>query len=402
MASINDDVNPDIVTSSVPTEVSQTVLSEEGPKEKLPSMEEAPIVDATPVVLPDKRKGAKDHFRYEGASNPSSFIPIGHDLTHKPANENCEVCQFVKLKKTPAIQTDPDTSARSRAENPFDMGHADLLQVRKTDYKGRTRVLVTKDERTKYPRAAILDNKTATHVFDEYIRLYPGNRFEQKDKRFFKEVSCDRGKEFEETFEKGVVHRGGKIRRAIPGRSKNNSIAELAVKDFQIGAATALAHAGGPDNMWSLAGLHWVYNAARSIPIEDGKTSFELEKGSKFVGTLVPWGCAAVYLDMSHDKCDPRGLPGIIVGYELNGAMQVLDVVDYSSCRKVRIVISRDFHADRNIFPFKSILSKEERSEDASSLLVHVVEEEPPETYEDFWGETRCRIWSRCSCRSTK
>ena len=90
--------------------------------------------------MPEKKKGAKDRLRYEGASVGHEEIPEGHDLTHEPPHPKCAVCEMTRtMMKSPAKAVKEEDQQRAKASVPFDYGHIDLMKVRQRWYgPGRT------------------------------------------------------------------------------------------------------------------------------------------------------------------------------------------------------------------------------------------------------------------------
>ena len=155
-------------------------------------------------------------------------------------------------------------------------------------------------------------------------------------------------------------------------------------------------------------------NEARSVPVRDGKTAYELKWKRAPSGVLLPFGCELWTLVEPHlrDKFDERGRRSIFLGYAGEGAVRFLDFTEAAQGH-YRVRTTRDYQAVRHVFPMKEVKRRPEDDparfrmqlapeEDDTELpfeeptmaeeAAAAAEDEEPATYKDFSGRERCSL----------
>ena len=82
--------------------------------------------------------------------------------------------------------------------------------------------------------------------------------------------------------------------------------------------------AGSPGQLWSDAMETALANEARSVPVRDGKTAYELKWKRAPSGVVLPFGCELWTLVEPHlrDKFEARGQRSIFLGYAGEGSVR--------------------------------------------------------------------------------
>ena len=170
--------------------------------------------------------------------------------------------------------------------------------------------------------------------------------------RDLKHFHTDGGKEYNRA-ERVLEARGVKVTRTPIHTPQWNAIAERKNRTITESARALLLRASlGPDEFWSYAVETAVFLHNRTnIVNPQGKTAHELFTGQKpDVSLLRVFGCKAIVhsADEHPGKFDPRGLLGILVGYDTKREL----------CYRIRvgdkIIVSRDVRFDESEFPGES------------------------------------------------
>ena len=119
-------------------------------------------------------------------------------------------------------------------------------------------------------------------------------------------------------------------------------------------------------------------NEARSVPVRDGMTAFELKWGRKPKGALLPFGCELWTLVEPHlrDKFGARGQRAIFLGYAGEGSVRYLIFAEAATGR-YRMRTTRDYMAVRTVFPMKEFRRRPE--DDPAKFQMQLAPEEEDE-----------------------
>lgn len=338
-----------------------------------------------------------DRFRYEigrqyGIDNK---LPDNHHLTHFPADPRCDICESMKAQRYPAVAQ--DASVAQQVTLPNEVDHLDLIIIRTPDIHGNRWQMNAYDRGIKYRRGLPLSSKTPAECWDIYSKLRPGSRFE-KNSLFPKQISKDRGKEWTGIFDEGVRKRGGSFREGLPGASETDAVSERSIKEFEIGTGAELKKAHAPKQFWSYAGRTWNFNISRDLEVREGKSAYGPLWGEESKIQLMPFGCFVSYMPpkgqpgADRDKFDDRQLHGIFLIYDRGGGIRVLDIDSFKE-KQIKIVITRDYTADRLRFPFEDLVTGEERNLEDWHKSFEDYQRDPEErntSYEDDDGNMRC------------
>lgn len=398
----DDDVEMEQVDEGENKEMDEAVSTLRARLEDELRVEEENEADANPLI-PEKKHAAWNHLKYEGARADHPDIPPGHDLTHYPPHHKCVFCLFSKLQKTPVGPSRKDVEFDiKQIQEYLKLVHADLMKVRVPDHKGCTQWLDTLDQASRYPRGDSQKGKEPAITASNFTSLYQGTVWDEP-KRFPSTVSTDRGPEFLEEFDEMLEKRGATHRMGLARRSKSMAHGESNVKITQRGMTCQILRAGMTSRFWSLSARHFNHNIARTRLVPDPEseemvTAYRIAYRREFRGTLYPWGCAATYLNDDVDKCEARGLPGIIVMYGPGGSMEIMELQPYRARRLIKTIITKDFQADTKLFPGRLLHRPEEMiglSEEEVKLTPLFFEDDAPNTYE-YRGRLlckQCHLW---------
>ena len=88
---------------------------------------------------------------------------------------------------------------------------------------------------------------------------------------------------------------------------------------------------------------------------------------------------------------EPNSKEGIFLIYGPAGSLEIMDRLAFENHRKFELLNTKDFQAFSETFPFREIVSEEERSEDKETYNVEFVTRDMRDrTYVDKAGHLRC------------
>jgi len=267
-----------------------------------------------------------------------------------PADVDCEFCQ--KANQRAAKMTSSEHVTHHVAE-PGDKVDADLVGPTSASVNKEIYGFITKDEGSNYLKAAGLKSKSAEEVKAAFMRLYLG---ESVPKVF----RTDGGAEFQGIFHAyllrlDVTHAIGNL----PNKPSTGARVERMVQLVSNGVRVTRLRSGLPYQFWTYCMIMFCRNfSTTSINPRSGKTPYEDLRGHPPPATALPFGCRAIYRE--HDpkivdnkaKFDPKASEGVIIGYGKLGSVYLLDLEQMQSKKVARVVLTRDFRARSEEFPF--------------------------------------------------
>src|ERR1700759_2959721 len=209
-------------------------------------------------------------------------------------------------------------SSESRAFEPLELIHADLMEMPINSYHGKRHVLVLLDDYSSFATIYLLRSKSETLQHVKHYASMMENQLNTKIKQF----RSDRGgefksREFEEYLDaKGILHD-----KTVPYTSQQNGRAERINRTLREKSEAMRHKANITDNWWEFAmttAAH-VYNRT---PLESlkWKTPYQaLFKQQPNVSHLRTFGCLAwVWTpdEIRSNKLTPKAEPMTFIGYE--------------------------------------------------------------------------------------
>jgi len=241
----------------------------------------------------------KDH-KVSGMHFKTSYVP-------KP----CEVCLGGKMSRLPF------PTNQNRATNILDIVHTDVCGPMRTRSNGNALYLLTfTDDHTRWCEVFFLKSKSeVASKFLEYkckVENHTGRRI--------KAIQSDNGKEFCNSEMDAILKNVGIHRRLTTVYTpQQNGVAERRNRTLIETARCLMIQSGLPPVFWAEAvnTANYIKNrcVTRSL---NGDTPYEKwHKKKPYIGYFAIFGEKVYILNKSPDKgkLDPRGIPGIFVGY---------------------------------------------------------------------------------------
>ena len=126
---------------------------------------------------------------------------------------------------------------------PRERVYVDCITVDEADINGHDSLLVTKCQKTEYPKVLSLPDQEAETALGKYRTLYPGT---VQSGSFPATTVSDNGPEFRKPFIDGIAAAGGSHVASVPLRPQSNAKIERFIQELQKGVAAAMAHARAP------------------------------------------------------------------------------------------------------------------------------------------------------------
>jgi hypothetical protein len=242
----------------------------------------------------------------------------------------------------------PFPPSESLADDVLDLVHADLLQINHSSLGGAQYILTLLDDRSRKLWLAFLKQKSlvlpAFKAWRARVELLSGKRL--------KVFRSDNGGEFVNLgFQTHFAETGTSFQHSVAHTPQQNGVAERVNRSLVDSVRTMLIESGLPWSLWAEAAGYFAYTKNRSphraindVPerIFTGKTPS--------VAHLRPFGCRAwMYLADPKErriKLAPRGLPCILVGYDLEAKAYRL----YDPSKR-RVELARDVQFMEDVFP---------------------------------------------------
>ena len=259
---------------------------------------------------------------------------------------------MVTPRKPEAKREEEDEQLR-----PLDRGLLDIVGPTVEAPDRQCMLLTTRDLGSNMKRVEGLENRTAKHVLESFLTLYPGARHEIPP-RFPREITCDNDRSFLREFKDGVVKRGGEFTWAVPRRPQTNARAEVWHKPLEESVAACLRHANGPAVLWVLAAKYVVFVWARQPDARrDQRLPYTRFYEAEPTEELYPFGCLVLFLlgTDERNKMEERRARGALVGYAAHGAFKVLEVDPLRAEKRFVVRVTRDVRVDPSVFPLHEI-----------------------------------------------
>ncbi|SGY12337.1 BQ5605_C072g12892 [Microbotryum silenes-dioicae] len=226
----------------------------------------------------------------------------------------CDTCQAGKITHHPF-----PTVASNRSAQPLDRVHMDLLAFDgAVSLGGAKYALVIVDDYTRYLWAIPMSHKSDTFAaFKSWLA-----KVERSSSRKLLAVRSDNGGEFlSNEFSSFLEEQGITRQLSIPDTPQQNGVAERANRSITEGVRSMLHQSGLSHALWAEALATYVYVKNRSPhSANSGVTPHTRWHGSKpSAGHLRVFGCRAwkAATTEARSKLDPRGIPLVFVGYDL-------------------------------------------------------------------------------------
>ncbi|SGZ10684.1 BQ5605_C102g13150 [Microbotryum silenes-dioicae] len=230
------------------------------------------------------------------------------------ADLKCDTCQAGKITHHPF-----PTVASNRSAQPLDRVHMDLLAFDgAVSLGGAKYTLVIVDDYTRYLWAIPMSHKSDTFAaFKSWLA-----KVERSSSRKLLAVRSDNGGEFlSNEFSSFLEEQGITRQLSIPDTPQQNGVAERANRSITEGVRSMLHQSGLSHALWAEALATYVYVKNRSPhSANSGVTPHTRWHGSKpSAGHLRVFGCRAwkAATTEARSKLDPRGIPLVFVGYDL-------------------------------------------------------------------------------------
>ncbi|SGY11774.1 BQ5605_C011g06268 [Microbotryum silenes-dioicae] len=230
------------------------------------------------------------------------------------ADLKCDTCQAGKITHHPF-----PTVASNRSAQPLDRVHMDLLAFDgAVSLGGAKYALVIVDDYTRYLWAIPMSHKSDTFAaFKSWLA-----KVERSSSRKLLAVRSDNGGEFlSNEFSSFLEEQGITRQLSIPDTPQQNGVAERANRSITEGVRSMLHQSGLSHALWAEALATYVYVKNRSPhSANSGVTPHTRWHGSKpSAGHLRVFGCRAwkAATTKARSKLDPRGIPLVFVGYDL-------------------------------------------------------------------------------------
>ena len=256
---------------------------------------------------------------------------LSHLCTHRYRNPYCQSCIRAKMRHFKTRRG----AFKRKIEHWGDLVTFDFVDMRDAKDRGvgvdddAREILVIRDIATKIVAAY----PTASRSTDDVVRCL--QRF--KGKRKIKTAYSDEAGEFTAAADRlGIV-----LDNSLPGRPRNNSIAERTNQFVLDTTSTCLLQAGLPASYWPYA----INCVTHNLNIEDveGESSWMRMSGERFRGKAIPFG-AKVFFKPTETreptyggKFDPKGIPGVFAGYVMGSGHtwsrkhRVWDLADFGT-----------------------------------------------------------------------
>ena len=253
-------------------------------------------------------------------------------------NNKCKICAKSKLSNKPYYQSN------SRANEPFDLIHIDLIGPITESLNGNKYVLTILDDHTRYNWIKFLKNKSDAFQQFEYWLNHIINQFKTTPKI----IRSDNGTEFLSNNFYNLLNQYGIIHQTtVPYNPQQNGRAERLNGILIRTATTLLEGAKLSRKFWEHAfdTASYIYNRIPHRPINN-KIPFELLTKQKVnYNNIRTFGCKVLFLTPKNQKrkLDNSASPGIFIGYCPNPtAYKIFDIA------KNKIIISRvvEFYED--------------------------------------------------------
>ena len=276
-------------------------------------------------------------------------MSLEHALTHMPYNKYCQSCVRAKMSRRPA---------KRQIRNPDDMPKAfgDLVNadhvISKSDeamgLTGERDALVIVDRATDYMDCFPLQTKSAPDAagaLTEYLGTV-------KPKRIYTDAAPE------------LIRACKDLRyphdKSTPYRHQSNAYCERSVRKVVEGARTILEQSGLPSCFWIFAVRHWCF--MHNVRVTNGVSPWNSRhQGGHWLKSLIPFGARVDFLPKPDSvkalpKFEPRGQPGILVGYRLhNGGQWAKDYLVFP----LSYFREYDYSRPRNLLELIPIVTQE-------------------------------------------
>ncbi|SGY12315.1 BQ5605_C011g06463 [Microbotryum silenes-dioicae] len=314
------------------------------------------LVDVFPVAM--DIRGLYERFNVDGPRNLSligvehlrQLVSIIPNTMRSPPTICTASCSDLKCKLCLASKAThkPFPNSESRAGKPLDLVHIDLLSFDgELSLANHRYALVVVDDCTRYMWVLTMPQKSDSFERFKTWKL----RVELSSGHTLKVVRSDRGGEFLTTeFKRWLDDTGLSRQLTIPSTPEQNGVAERANRSISEAAQTMLYESGLPTVFWAEAVAKYVYVKNRSPHSAlGGKVPFREWTGKPaHVHHLRVFGCRAWHTANTEQrkKLQPRGLPMIFLGYDLESkAYRLWDPV------RARLTLSRSVTFFEDKFP---------------------------------------------------
>lgn len=229
---------------------------------------------------------------------------------------HCPTCTKA-LAKAPSH---PSRHGRRISERPFEVLHADVVDLPRITGMGHGYALIAVDDWSRYTFAVPL--KTKGQATAELKKLITREQRIGKD-RLLRTLKTDNAPELTSALRPFLESEGITTETTIPGQSQSNGVAERAIQAITTRARQLIIASGLPTSNWwqdaLLAGC-WTHNLMPPTSSRQGTQSrAELYKGSPPPLPMHAFGSLA-YLHLAQDQRDhklsPRAVEAMLVGYD--------------------------------------------------------------------------------------
>lgn len=274
---------------------------------------------------------------------------------------NCAVCLEGKITR---IKFPKESKNRARAV--LDMIHTDVCGPMQTmTPSGKKYILTFVDDYSRFTTIYLLKNKY--EVFDKF------KEFNEMSKNMFgrkvKFIRSDRGGEYTgKEFNDYMAKEGIQYQRTAPYTPQQNGVAERKNRTLIEMARCMLLESGLDKKFWGEA-VSMVNFIQNRLPVKEIlKTPHEHWYGIKpYIGHFKQFGskCYIHVPDEARRKLDPKGVQGILVGYDINSKAYRCYIQSTG-----KIVISRDvkFVEKENNWKLNKNTLKSEINNDEKSI----------------------------------
>ena len=256
---------------------------------------------------------------------------LSHLCTHRCRNPYFESCIRAKMRHFKTRRG----AFKRKIEQWGDLITFDFVDTRDAKDRGvgidddTREILVVRD----IAKKVVAAYPTASRSTDDVVKCL--QRF--KGKRKIKMAYSDEAGEFNAAADRlGIL-----LDNSLPGRPRNNSIAERTNQFVLDTTSTCLLQAGLPASYWPYA----INCVTHNLNIEDveGESSWMRMCGDRFGGKAIPFGVKVFFKPTETreptygGKFDPKGIPGIFAGYVIGSGhtwsrkYRVWDLADFGS-----------------------------------------------------------------------
>ena len=261
--------------------------------------------DVEPYSVPKAKK--------DEASLRAEAVSAEHQLTHRPKNPYCPVCQRAKMYAPQARKTGGSSTIYSKAfGDHITVDHIITADAKDYGFQEETVAHVVKDVYSKFRYVYPSKTKSGEQCYEDMLHFL-GVDDEVKV------IYADNALEFDYAARQ-LRARHNTSREYV---DQNKAVIEREIRTILEGTRANLVQSGLPDRYWPLASQHHAVCLNVTMRLDNGQIPWELRFGSKFNGKRIPFGAKVLYWAPKKQKKPERskfagtGIEGIFLGYHI-------------------------------------------------------------------------------------